>query len=162
MSILDVEQILHDTFGDETSVQLDRVAPEHARSVFFADDSALARKKIIHILDQLGLPHQQAHNGREAWEKLAAMATSAQVEAAQLRDRLGVILVDAEMPEMDGYVLTQQIKADRRFSGIPVVMHSSLSSVANRKMGQQAGVDAYVAKFNGENLASTITGMLRN
>ncbi len=162
VSILDVEQILHDTFGEEVPAQLDRIAPEHARSVFFADDSALARKKIIHILDQLGLPHQQAHNGKEAWTKLAAMATSAQAEAAALRDRLGVILVDAEMPEMDGYVLTQHIKADRRFNGIPVVMHSSLSSVANRKMGQQAGVDAYVAKFNVESLANTIAGMLRN
>jgi two-component system chemotaxis response regulator CheV len=65
------------------------------------------------------------------------------------------------MPEMDGYVLTQNIKNDNRFQGIPVVMHSSLSSAANKKMGQQVGVDAYVAKFNAENLANTITGMLR-
>jgi two-component system chemotaxis response regulator CheV len=78
-----------------------------------------------------------------------------------LRERLGVVLVDAEMPEMDGYVLTQHIKADTRFAGIPVVMHSSLSSMANKKMGQQVGVDAYVAKFNADSLANTLTGLLR-
>jgi len=40
------------------------------------------------------------------------------------------------------------------------VMHSSLSSVANKKLGQQVGVDAYVAKFHPEELASMVTSML--
>jgi two-component system chemotaxis response regulator CheV len=161
VSILDVEQILHDTFGEEVMPHVDSVPPQFARTVFFVDDSALARKKISRVLDQLGLPHQQAYNGREAWTKLSALATLAQQDATELRAKLGVILVDAEMPEMDGYVLTQTIKNDPRFAGIPVLMHSSLSSVANRKMGQQVGVDAYVAKFSAEALATTITGLLR-
>ncbi len=69
---------------------------------------------------------------------------------------MNLILVDAEMPEMDGYVLTKNIKSDPRFDGIPVVMHSSLSSEANRAMGKSVGVDAYVAKFDAEVLADTI------
>ncbi|MFO1282252.1 MAG: chemotaxis protein [Burkholderiales bacterium] len=160
VSILDVEQILHDTFGDETAPTLQPVAAEHARSVFFADDSAFARRKIASVLEQLGLPHQQATNGREAWNKLHALASQAQRDKVALSSTLGLVLVDAEMPEMDGYVLTRHIRDDARFEGIPVVMHSSLSSVANRKMGQTAGVDAYVGKFNVEHLASTIVGML--
>jgi two-component system chemotaxis response regulator CheV len=60
------------------------------------------------------------------------------------------------MPEMDGYVLTRHIKSDPRFDGIPVVMHSSLSSEANRAMGKSVGVDAYVAKFDAEVLADTL------
>ena len=162
VSILDVEQILHDTFGDDTASHVTPVPPQFARNIFFADDSALARKKIVEVLEQLNLPHQQAFNGREAWTKLCALAAQAQADNVPLRDHLGVILVDAEMPEMDGYVLTQHIKGDPRFAGIPVVMHSSLSSVANRKMGQQVGVDAYVAKFNVDNLANTLTNLLRN
>ena len=67
-----------------------------------------------------------------------------------------MILVDAEMPEMDGYVLTRNVKNDTRFDGIPVVMHSSLSSEANRSMGKSVGVDAYVAKFDAEILAETL------
>lgn len=161
ISILDVEQILHDTFGGEAASHLTPIPPQYARTIFFVDDSALARKKIVEVLDQLNLPHQHALNGKEAWNKLSILAAQAQGENASLRERLGVVLVDAEMPEMDGYVLTQHIKADPRFNGIPVVMHSSLSSMANKRMGQQVGVDAYVAKFNVDNLANTLTGLLR-
>jgi two-component system chemotaxis response regulator CheV len=77
-----------------------------------------------------------------------------------LRDDVRLILVDAEMPEMDGYVLTKNIKNDPRFDGIPVIMHSSLSSEANRAMGQAVGVDGYVAKFDAEILADTLRPML--
>ena len=64
------------------------------------------------------------------------------------------------MPEMDGYVLTRHIKSDPRFARVPVVMHSSLSSVANKKLGQQVGVDAYVAKFHPVELATMIISHL--
>jgi two-component system chemotaxis response regulator CheV len=77
-----------------------------------------------------------------------------------LHDQVQVVLVDAEMPEMDGYVLTQNIKADRRFEGIPVVMHSSLSSEANRDMGKRVGVDYYVPKFDAGMLANTLRPLL--
>lgn len=162
ISILDVEQVLHDTFGDEPAPPIDAVPPEIARLVFFADDSAFARRKIAEVLDQLALPHQFAMNGREAWARLSALAARVAQDGTRLADMLGLVLVDAEMPEMDGYVLTQHIKGDPRFAGVPVVMHSSLSSMANRKMGQQVGVDNYVAKFNAESLAQTIAAILHS
>jgi two-component system chemotaxis response regulator CheV len=62
-----------------------------------------------------------------------------QQTGSSLHDEIDLILVDAEMPEMDGYVLTRNIKSDKRFAGIPVVMHSSLSSEANRAMGKSVG-----------------------
>ncbi|MBK8064516.1 MAG: chemotaxis protein CheV [Betaproteobacteria bacterium] len=160
VSILDVEQILAEVMGEEPVPTLDALDAD-GRSVFFADDSALARKKIVQVLEGLKLPFQQAHNGREALEKLTALAAQAEAEKRPLRDTLGLVLVDAEMPEMDGYVLTRSLKSDARFTGIPVVMHSSLSSVANKKLGQQVGVDAYVAKFKPEELGDCIARMLR-
>lgn len=162
VSILDVEQIVAETLGEEPIPHMDPVETAANSTVFFADDSAVARRKISQVLDKLGLPSQHARNGREAWDKLSQLAQGAGRDRARLADRLGMVLVDAEMPEMDGYVLTRHIKSDKRFEGIPVVMHSSLSSVANRKMGQQVGVDAYVAKFDASVLASTITGMLKH
>ncbi len=162
VSILDVEQILSDVMGEVNPGRLDAVQADNVLPIFFADDSALARKKITQVLDQMGLPHQEAHNGQDAWTRLQSMAAQADQDGVRLHRRLGLVLVDAEMPEMDGYVLTRHIKADRRFEGIPVLMHSSLSSIANRKLGQQVGVDAYVAKFHFDELAGAITGMLRN
>jgi two-component system chemotaxis response regulator CheV len=158
VSILDVEQILADVMGEEQPPAFEPV--ETDRSVFFVDDSTLARKKLTQVLEHLQVPFQQAQNGREAWERLQGLAGAAQAEQVRLADRLGAILVDAEMPEMDGYVLTRHIKSDARFSGIPVVMHSSLTSVANKKLGQQVGVDAYVAKFHFDELAKVLTAML--
>jgi len=162
VSILDVEQIVAETLGEEPIPQLDPIETGPNSTIFFADDSAVARRKISQVLEKLGVPSQQAQNGREAWDKLSQLARSAEQDGTALSERLGMVLVDAEMPEMDGYVLTRHIKSDKRFEGIPVVMHSSLSSVANRKMGQQVGVDAYVAKFDASALASTISSMLKH
>ncbi len=160
ISILDVEQILVNAFGDDVVGNVERVESEHGLCVFFADDSMVARRKIAEVLDKMGVKHIQATNGYEAWERLKAMADTAQSTEADLRDQFQVILTDAEMPEMDGYVLTQNIKADHRFDGIPVVMHSSLSSDANRAMGRRVGVDHYVPKFDSIMLSSTLRPLL--
>ena len=160
VSILDVEQILANTFGEAPVGEMERLDEDVEYNVFFVDDSTVARKKIAEVLDKLGVKHKHAVNGMEAWTRLSGMAGHAQQAHQDLRDELQLILVDAEMPEMDGYVLTKHIKSDPRFNGIPVVMHSSLSSEANRAMGKSVGVDAYVAKFDAEFLAETVRPLL--
>lgn len=160
VSILDVEQILARAIGVEEIPQLDKVHSEKEHMVFFADDSTIARKEITKVLENMGVKYQQATNGLEAWEKLQALAQRAQHDGTSLKEQISVILTDAEMPEMDGYVLAKNIKSDRRFDGIPVVMHSSLSSEANRAMGQSVGVDTYVAKFDPHVLADTLRPLL--
>jgi two-component system chemotaxis response regulator CheV len=160
VSILDVEQILAQAFGD---VAIDDVPTlEHGgeRTVFFVDDSLIARRKVVEVLERLNVKHKQANNGREAWDRLQQMAAQAQQSGHRLADQLDVIMVDAEMPEMDGYVLTRHIKDDPRFADIPVVMHSSLSTDANVAMGRTVGVDAYVAKFDAGVLAATLRPLL--
>ncbi len=161
VSIVDVEQILANTFGESIIGQIDRIEAGEDYNVFFVDDSAVARKKIAEVFDKLGVKHKHALNGLEAWTRLSGMASHCQQLNRSLLDEVNLILVDAEMPEMDGYVLTKNIKSDPRFAGIPVVMHSSLSSEANRAMGKSVGVDAYVAKFDAEALADTVRPLLR-
>jgi two-component system chemotaxis response regulator CheV len=160
VSILDVEQIMASTFGEPPVADVTPVQDDLEHHIFFVDDSTVARKKITEVLDQMGVKHKHALNGLEAWTRLSGMAAHAQQTGSRLAGELDIILVDAEMPEMDGYVLTRNIKSDPRFDGIPVVMHSSLSSEANRAMGKSVGVDAYVAKFDAEVLADTLRPML--
>lgn len=160
VSILDVEQILASVIGEPVIPDLQKAAINPETFMFFVDDSMVARKEIISVLDKIGVKYHQANNGREAWDKLQNLANRATHDGERLRDKLKMILVDAEMPEMDGYVLTKHIKSDNRFQGIPIVMHSSLSSNANRAMGSSVGVDAYVAKFDPVILADTITPLL--
>lgn len=160
VSIVDVETVLSNTFGEAVVGAIPPIAGGHDFNVFFVDDSAVARRKISEVLDKLGVKHKYAVNGLEAWNRLDSMANHAKNTHRHVGEEVDVILVDAEMPEMDGYVLTKKIKSDPRFEGIPVVMHSSLSSEANRAMGKQVGVDAYVAKFDADVLADTLRPLL--
>ena len=161
VSILDVESILAGTFGDAVVGEIPPLGGNYDPNVFFVDDSAVARKKIAEVLDKLNIRHKHATNGAEAWARLQGMAAHTTQTGQPLTDEIDLILVDAEMPEMDGYVLTRHIKNDPRFVDIPVVMHSSLSSEANRAMGKSVGVDAYVAKFDAEVLADTLRPLLQ-
>ena len=162
VSILDVEQILANAFGEALIVDIQRANVGEDVGIFFADDSIVARRKIGEVLDKLGVKHKHATNGAEAWSRLQGIAAHASQTGQGVRDEIRLILVDAEMPEMDGYVLTKNIKGDARFAGIPVVMHSSLSSQANHAMGKAVGVDAYVAKFDAEVLAETLRPWLEH
>jgi two-component system chemotaxis response regulator CheV len=160
VSILDVEQILANAFGEAIIVDIAPARVTQEVGVFFVDDSIVARRKISEVFDRLGVKHKHATNGAEAWTRLQAIAAHCQQTGTSVRDEMRLILVDAEMPEMDGYVLTKHIKSDTRFGGIPVVMHSSLSSEANRAMGKAVGVDGYVAKFDAEILADTLRPLI--
>ena len=161
VSILDVETILANTFGEAIVGNISPLQGGEHVNVFFVDDSAVARRKIAEVLERLGVGHKHAQNGLEAWSRLEGMAAHAHQMGRSVRDEIDLIMVDAEMPEMDGYVLTRNIKNDSRFDGIPVVMHSSLSSDANKAMGKRVGVDAYVAKFDADVLAETLRPMLQ-
>lgn len=161
VSILDVEQILANVIGEQFVPRLNALNLARPLPTLVVDDSGIARRKIGEVLEKLGVPFETASNGRDAWNKLVALAAHAQQENCALSDRIGLILTDAEMPEMDGYVLTRNIKGDKRFEGIPVLMHSSLSSLANQKLGQQVGVDAYLPKFDPEDLAHMVSALLR-
>jgi two-component system chemotaxis response regulator CheV len=161
VSILDVEQILAGVIGETAVPEIPNPELGANQYVFFADDSMMARKEIISVLEKMGVKFQQASNGKEAWERLQMLASRKFGEGESLRDTLRLILVDVEMPEMDGYVLTRLIKSDPRFAGIPVVMHSSLSNDASRAMGANVGVDAYVAKFEPRVLAETLMPFLQ-
>lgn len=157
--IMDVEKVLADTAQDTSKDSWfhDVDASEKREStIFFADDSLVARKQIIRTLDHMGFKHVNANNGLEAWKKLKEIAERADTAQQPVSNFIQLILTDVEMPEMDGFVLTKKIKADSRFNGIPVIMHSSLSSDSNQNLGKNVGADDYVPKFDPTNLSATI------
>jgi two-component system chemotaxis response regulator CheV len=161
--MMDVEKVLSETSHfDSDELIFQSVKPlGKDRTVFFADDSSVARKQIARTLDAMQVKYLSAINGRQAWQELAKMADHAEASHIPLKELLQVILTDVEMPEMDGYMLTRKIKSDKRFAGIPVLMHSSLSSLSNQQLGKTVGVDEYVAKFEPQKLAQTLTRLLK-
>ncbi len=162
--IMDVEKILADTTGyadEETLYQGIDKQPEKI-TILFADDSIVARKQIQRTLEKMGMNYIGTLNGKEAWERLCSMADEAERTGESLTNKIQLILTDVEMPEMDGYVLTQKIKADARFKGIPVVMHSSLTTDSNIALGERVGADAYVGKFVPQELSATLIKTIEN
>lgn len=160
--LLDVEKILSETSHFDDSHLFVGLAPleKEDRTIFFADDSSVARKQIERALEALHVNFISANNGLAAWEELQKLALQADATNKSVRDIIQLILTDVEMPEMDGYVLTKKIKSDPRFHGIPVIMHSSLSSAANQQLGLSVGVDDYVPKFEPQKLASLLSHWL--
>ena len=160
--MLDVEKVLAETaqLDDETFYSGIEASACRGRTVFFADDSSIARKQIARTLDAMNITHSSAMNGAQAWQALQKIAADADAAGRPVKERLGLILTDVEMPEMDGYMLTRQIKGDPRFAGVPVLMHSSLSGESNRQLGRSVGVDEYASKFEPAKLSQTISRLL--
>jgi two-component system chemotaxis response regulator CheV len=160
--MLDVEKILAETAPPPDENMFSGITPVAGAHgiVYFADDSTVARQQIARTLDAMQVPHRSAINGMRAWEDLRRLADHAEVLGEPLKQHVRIILTDIEMPEMDGYMLTRRIKSDPRFSKIPVLMHSSLSSGSNERLGLSVGVDAYVPKFEPRKLAEKIASLL--
>ena len=161
--LLDVEKVLSETSNYDDDIEFRDIRPfpgAENHVVYFADDSSVARRQITQTLDAMGVRYVGSVNGRQAWEELNKAAMQAEATGRKVSDLVSLILTDVEMPELDGYMLTRQIKADRRFAGIPVLMHSSLSGMSNQQLGQSVGVDEYVPKFEPQKLSETLTRRL--
>lgn len=125
--------------------------------ILYADDSGVARNQIEKALTHLGLPFIGTKTGKEAWERLQALAKEAKAADIPIRNKVALVLTDLEMPEMDGFTLTRHIKENDNLKEIPVVIHSSLSGSANESHAGSVGADGYVAKFVPDELARAIT-----
>jgi two-component system chemotaxis response regulator CheV len=164
--VLDVETILRQVMpSNELEVNPERIGPKvqlkPGTVILAADDSLVARTMIEEGLTAMGLPYIMCKTGKEAWDQLQAISAKAQTDGHTVHDKIALVLTDLEMPEMDGFTLTRNIKQDPRFSTIPVVIHSSLTGSANEAHVKKVGADAYVAKFVTEDLADALRKALR-
>jgi two-component system chemotaxis response regulator CheV len=165
--VLDVEQILRDVMPHEhpaepDTSQMGKVKLPPGKVILAADDSAVARMMIEQGLKAMDVPYIMTKTGKEAWDKLQSLAEEAKAQGKYIHDKVALVLTDLEMPEMDGFTLTRNIKQDGRFKAIPVIIHSSLTGSTNEGHVKSVGADAYIAKFVAEELAATIREVLSN
>ncbi|MCC7549481.1 MAG: chemotaxis protein CheV [Burkholderiales bacterium] len=160
--MLDVERILAETTSYDNELEFQNLQPlqSQEKTILFADDSSVARKQIERTLDAMHIRHISAVNGNHAWRELERIASVAEMSKRRAAELVHAVLTDVEMPEMDGFLLTKRIKADPRFAGIPVIMHSSLSGLQNQHLGMSVGVDEYVSKFEPQRLAEVLVRRL--
>lgn len=159
VSLLDIESLCQSVLPHQDSPAA--IQPKSDLSerppVFFVDDSAVARRKIEETLNGLGLRHCHAVNGVEAERQLLAMADRAE---GSVKSQVSLVLVDEEMPVMDGCALTRSLRSKPQFKDVPFVMYSSLTSEEYARRGMEAGVNVYVKKFDAETLSKAIVQLL--
>jgi len=117
--------------------------------VLVADDSEINRDVAERILAAEGASIVLAVDGRTALEALA-------------RERVDLVLMDMQMPVMDGYAATREIRATPRLAALPVIALTAGAYRSQREQAQQAGVDAFVAKpFEVEELIGLVQRLAR-
>ncbi|CAA0322736.1 Chemotaxis protein [Alteromonas infernus] len=157
IEILDVEKILNEIspLNAEVSTEVAEgltTEGQENKIIFIADDSSVARNQVRKALTSLGLEIELAKNGLEALKRLKEIAE----EYGDVTNRVGVLVSDIEMPEMDGYTLTAEIKNTPELQKLHVVLHTSLSGVFNQAMVQKVGADDFIAKFHPDELATAV------
>lgn len=162
VEILDVEKILAEVAPSNKAVNpalADEIKNSQAQqqTVFIVDDSVVARKQLEKCLLDLGVEVVAKKNGKEALEYLTGLAD----EGVDITSKFLLLISDIEMPEMDGYTLTASIRADDRMKNSYIMLHTSLSGVFNEAMVEKVGADAFLAKFQPDELAERVKSRMQ-
>ncbi|TCK18873.1 two-component system chemotaxis response regulator CheV [Thiogranum longum] len=165
VEIIDVEKVLAEVIGwnEEVSQEFIEEAEnqddERKPVVLVADDSSVARNQIKRTLDKLGIECVLAMDGKRALEQLQQWAGD-EVDIP-LHERIFMVISDIEMPEMDGYTFTTEVRRDPRLENLHILLHTSLSGVFNNAMVEKVGANDFIAKFQPDVLAKTVLNRLK-
>lgn len=123
--------------------------PREPPRVLLVEDAITTRELERSILEAAGYRVETAFDGQDALQKLE-------------RGEFEIILTDIEMPRMDGFELTERIRADPRWRMLPVVIITAWSNEEDRRRGLQVGAQAYIVKsrFDQSNLLETMARLL--
>ena len=140
-------ELLRATSADEPVRTMAPVAQAvEAPLIMVVDDSLTVRKVTSRLLEREGYRVLTAKDGVDALEKL-------------IDTEPAVMLVDIEMPRMDGFDLTRNVRADARTKAIPIIMITSRTAEKHKAYAREIGVNHYLGKpYNEAELLELITG----
>jgi two-component system, chemotaxis family, chemotaxis protein CheV len=160
VEVIDVEKVMKEVIGSIETVSdgvIDKNLNWDGQHVLVVDDSSVARNQVKRVLDQLQIECTLAKDGVDALAKLRNWVA----QGKDLSETLAMIISDIEMPRMDGYTLTTNIRKDPAMSSIYVILHTSLSGVFNQAMIEKVGANQFLAKYNPDELAAIVQGRLK-
>ncbi|HFC9446421.1 TPA: chemotaxis protein CheV [Vibrio cholerae] len=163
VEIIDVEKILaeitpvNEDMDSSIGEQIAQVEQEKefVRRILIADDSSVARKQVQRAIESIGFEVVTTKDGKDAYEKLLEMLSEGPIS-----NQISLVISDIEMPEMDGYTLTAEIRRHNELKDLYVILHSSLSGVFNQAMVERVGANAFIAKFNPDELGNAVKAAL--
>ncbi|TRX73267.1 chemotaxis protein CheV [Pseudomonas mangiferae] len=162
VEIIDVEKILAEVAPtseviSEGVIDVESQAKAVSKHVLICDDSSVARKQVVRCLETVGVEVTALNDGREAYNFLLKMVEEGKAPEKELL----MLISDIEMPEMDGYTLTAEIRGDPRMQKLHIILHTSLSGVFNQAMVKKVGADDFLAKFKPDELAARVIERIR-
>jgi len=157
VEIIDVEKILAEVAPARQEVSAgviedgiaDRVVQKH---VLIIDDSSIARKQIQRVVEGMGIKTTVKKDGLEGFNYLLELLK----EGKDPYGELVMIICDIEMPEMDGYTFTAEVRNHPQLKNLHIILHTSLSGVFNEAMVRKVGADDFLAKFHPDELAKRV------
>lgn len=157
VQVLDVEKVLSETisprFNSKTVLgKADIPANMHGAQVLIVDDSSIARRHVSNVLEQLGLNAIATRDGKEAIDLLNSWVD----EGVDVARTIPVVISDIEMPEMDGYSLTNTLRGNPKYKDMYIILHTSLTGAINPQLADEVGANIALTKFDAEDLAHAI------
>ena len=162
VEIIDVEKVLAEVSPTPEAisqgvVDVETQAKALSLRVLTVDDSSVARKQVARCLQTVGVEVVSLNDGRQALDYLRKMVD----EGKDPSEEFLMMISDIEMPEMDGYTLTSEIRSDPRMQKLHIILHTSLSGVFNQAMVKKVGADDFLAKFRPDDLASRVVDRIK-
>ncbi|MGL4381636.1 MAG: chemotaxis protein CheV [Vibrio sp.] len=162
VEIIDVEKVLAEIVRYDASISaqvLDHALLDNmtGRTVLIVDDSSTARNQVKDTLSQLGLNIIECRDGLEAQHLLQTWCD----QGKNIYQELLLMITDAEMPGMDGYKLTNEVRNDPRMQDLYITLNTSLSGSFNEAMVQKVGCNRFISKFQPDLLVQVVQERLR-
>ncbi|MFT6986501.1 MAG: two-component system chemotaxis response regulator CheV [Psychromonas sp.] len=152
IQLLDIELLLSEIFPDEddNAVEINGVQKGLLQNshILLVDDSAVARRQLENALTNIDVPFKVCKNGNDA---LAAMK-----EYAAKDNPIDILVSDIEMPGLDGYELTFEVRSAPEIAQAYIILHTSLSSEMSVDRANQVGADDALTKFEAQALVNAM------
>ncbi len=114
-------------------------------TILIAEDSNFFRNQVTNYMTECGYDVIEGEDGAIAWQKLQENA-----------DKISIVVTDIEMPNMNGFELTETIRKDERFSKMPVIALTTLAGEEDIAKGKAVGVNEYHIKLDKEKLMASV------
>lgn len=157
--ILDLESVVEELGFYQPEIDGDLKIETFSGMALILDDSATARKIVKDALTKMGFTVAEAIDGKEGLEKLEELYN---IYGDQIKNELKIIIVDVEMPLMDGFHFASKVKDDPRFNNIPIMFNSSISDHFSEQRGKVAGGESYLVKFDANNFYSEVARIVHS
>jgi two-component system chemotaxis sensor kinase CheA len=150
--LVDVYGLVHalkpEWFPDRKAVQ---TAEGQSATILYAEDSNFFRNQVKGFMEEEGYNVIEAEDGNEAWNLLS-----------EYHDKIALVLTDIEMPNLNGYELSEKIKKDKRFGKLPIIALTTMAGEEDIAKGEAVGINDYQIKLDREKLMRSVHNYLNS